>query len=69
MNAIDFNYQRLMNHIEGYMDTYNMTQPPILLMNNDTYKIFTKEKSTCFDYDCRVAIDNSLPLGEVELVS
>ncbi len=69
MTAIDFNYQRLMNHIEGYMATYNRTKPPILLMNNDTYKIFTEEKSTCFDYDCRVAIDNSLPLGEVELVS
>ena len=69
MTAIDFNYKRLMNHIEGYMATYNRTKPPILLMNNDTYKIFTEKKSTCFDYDCRVAIDNSLPLGEVELVS
>lgn len=69
MNAIDFNYQRLMNHIEGYMATYNMTQPPILLMNNDTYKIFTETNSTCFDCNCRVAIDNSLPLGEVQLVS
>lgn len=69
MNAIDFNYQRLMNHIEGYMATYNMTQPPILLMSNDTYKIFTEKKLTCFDYDCRVAIDNSLPFGEVDLVS
>ena len=68
MNAIDFNYQRLVNHIKGYMATYNMTQPPILLMNNDTYKIFAKTKLTCYDYDCRVAIDDSLPLGEVELV-
>ena len=67
MNAIDFNYQRLVTNIEEFIDTQDRV--PILLMSSDTCKILNFKRLISYGYDFRIAINDSLPLGEVELVS
>ena len=67
MNVIDFNYQRLVTNIEEFIDTQDRV--PILLMSSDTCKILNFKRLISYGYDFRIAIDDSLPFGEVDLVS